>query len=169
MGDIDTLLSKGLGDTGPISGRLTTIANRIGVSSGDRTVLISAITKALAAYVKSISGAQVAVAEYDRLINALPNINQNPAAFKEALGKYRMAIKRDWDAEVAFAKGQHRDTDYLEAIAPKGGYSESLGIDNRTGSPANSAVTSLSNGTKTLDIPSDNIEAIEEAKRQGYK
>lgn len=133
LADVEQLFDEGLVTSGPVAGRLAELGKKWGVLDPDNTIARMRMTAVLAEYVRSISGAQVAYQEYDRLVQAIPNMATQPEVFKRALQDYRAVIKRDYDRMLNSAKGMHYETDYLDKYAPSGGTNPSLGLDNRGG------------------------------------
>lgn len=78
-------------------------------------------TQALNSYIKSITGAQAAVAEYDRLEKSFPNMKQSPSEFLAALResvKNTMGISKR--ANEALATGLQMTPEMVEACRTPG-------------------------------------------------
>lgn len=133
------------GETGPIIGRINNLLFRWGFSGPEISTLQSELGTLLASYVRSVSGAQVHVQEFDRLRVLLPQMVQRGDTFKALIDRYRRMVETEHKIDLDYLKKQGREVKPFEGggdVTPGGNEFE-------------------------FEIPASDTEAIEEAKRRG--
>ena len=86
--------------TGPLAGRVQTFAQLADASPREFNIIKGETTNTLAAYVKSISGAQVSELEAQRLKGIIPDVNDPPNVFEDKLRTFERIVR---DNKKAFA------------------------------------------------------------------
>ena len=118
--DILDLLDKGVA-TGPIAGRkltgvdifgipLTPGEQALGKSEKEQDEILAAMTAFSANFIKAISGAQVSVEEYNRLMNALPGINRQEDVIRNSLKSLLDTVQNKYELQLGINLDELRDT-----------------------------------------------------------
>lgn len=138
--DILRLLDAGA-ETGPIKGRKLTGISLFGIplspstqsfektedggipffrpSTKEEDELLAAMTAFSANFIKSISGVAVAKEEFERLMNALPNVNRQEDVNRNALKALLDTIVNKYETQLGISLDSLRNQDLGEQIEPK--------------------------------------------------
>ena len=141
------------GEVGPVQGRIQKVLIAAGAGDKELAALNASTVDALAMYIRSISGAQVHVGEYERLKNLYPGIVQTPEQFEALLDNMEDAYESRLQAEIRLQKANRRDTTGIEAAVrvPKQG-----GLP--TGGAIGAPVTTQTTGYKSYILNGEPVD-----------
>ena len=114
-------------DVGPIAGRSQSVQAIAGLASPDFVTLNTELSKTLAEYMKSISGAVVAEPEVERLKTIIPSINDSRVtydakliAFKDVIARNKLAFGKALKAGQPLRKLEGLEEALKKVDSPKG-------------------------------------------------
>lgn len=112
IGNIEKLYKEFNQDTGPVVGRIRGFFRKVGTES-DTAELRAELGKAFADYVKSISGAAVSEAEFQRLANNMPQPKDDFDAFSKLLNSWKLEQQNKLEALGESEANREGSNEYL--------------------------------------------------------
>lgn len=114
--------------SGPVIGRVNKVLSSTGVAPKGFTVMEANVVDLLAQYVRSISGAQVHVSEFERLKKTHPQVYQTPENFEALLDNMEDVLKSRADLVLKLSSAQGRETESTREIIDSIGGSPAQGV-----------------------------------------
>lgn len=105
---------KGQFDTGPLAGRMNSVAGLVGLDDADKTAFRSQVQDQLAQYIKSISGGAVSDQERASLIQNIPTMNDNDETFQRKLDVLEQRLERNRKNALENANKMGKDVKSFE-------------------------------------------------------
>ena len=146
---------------GPVSGRWNKALMALGAGNPEVVRSNADLVDLLGMYVKSITGAQVAVAELQRYAAGIPDFHQNPENFVILLDEFEKKIRLKLDNILDVAEGGGYEVQqYRDKLGEK-----NTGFQGESPAPTEGGSVKMRSPMGAIrDVPAEDVEFMKEKK-----